>query len=108
MLETFFAVLLTAGLWLLTVPFYPMRCIVCGLTKSDSLPWYKTWGLGLVLVVGLIVFHTGINSLFRPRFPVMSPSSISPITANPASPPSAGASATIPLATKRNIGEAAA
>jgi hypothetical protein len=27
---TFFAVVLTAGLWLLTLPFYPSRCIVCG------------------------------------------------------------------------------
>ncbi len=40
---TFFAVLLTAGLWLLTLPFYPKRCITCGVSKSDSVPWYRTW-----------------------------------------------------------------
>lgn len=27
---TFFAVVLTGGLWLLALPFYPKRCIVCG------------------------------------------------------------------------------
>jgi len=27
---TYFAVVLTAGLWLLTLPFYPSRCIACG------------------------------------------------------------------------------
>ena len=27
---TFFAVILTGGLWLLVILFYPTRCIVCG------------------------------------------------------------------------------
>lgn len=27
---TFFAVLITAGFWLLAIPFYPKRCVVCG------------------------------------------------------------------------------
>lgn len=27
---TFFAILLTLGLWLLVLPFYPLRCIGCG------------------------------------------------------------------------------
>jgi hypothetical protein len=27
---TFFAVVLTGGLWLLAIPFYPKRCIICG------------------------------------------------------------------------------
>lgn len=40
---TFFAVFLTAGFWLLALPFYPKRCITCGLRKSDSVPWYRTW-----------------------------------------------------------------
>jgi hypothetical protein len=30
---TFFAVLITGGLWLLALPFYPKRCVICG---SDS------------------------------------------------------------------------
>lgn len=28
---TFFAVLLTFGWWLLAIPFYPKRCVICGL-----------------------------------------------------------------------------
>lgn len=47
---TFFAVLLTAGFWLLAIPFYPKRCITCGLGKSESLPWYQTWRLGAVIL----------------------------------------------------------
>ena len=27
---TFFAILLTAGLWFLALPFYPLRCMNCG------------------------------------------------------------------------------
>ena len=58
---TFFAVLLTAGLWLLAIPFYPKRCITCGLGKSESVPWYQTWRLAAALVAGAvaaaILFH---------------------------------------------------
>jgi hypothetical protein len=61
---TFFAVLLTAGLWLLAIPFYPKRCITCGLGKSDSAPWYKTWRLGLALAVAVIA-GGGTASLLR-------------------------------------------
>ncbi len=59
---TFFAVLLTAGLWLLALPFYPKRCITCGLTKSDSVPWYRTWRVAvfpLLLCIGMAVFLAG-------------------------------------------------
>lgn len=55
---TFFAVVLTAGLWLLALPFYPKRCIVCGLAKSESVPWYRTWRVvvfPLLLYVGIVV-----------------------------------------------------
>ena len=27
---TFFAVIITGGFWILDIPFYPKRCIVCG------------------------------------------------------------------------------
>ena len=27
---TFFGIVLSGGLWLLAVPFYPKRCVVCG------------------------------------------------------------------------------
>lgn len=30
---TFFAVLVTGGLWLLAIPSYPLRCVVCGSTE---------------------------------------------------------------------------
>ncbi|MGP8052149.1 MAG: zinc ribbon domain-containing protein [Desulfobaccales bacterium] len=33
---TFFAVLLTAGFWLLALPLYPQRCILCGKTSSSA------------------------------------------------------------------------
>ncbi len=64
---TFFAVLLTAGVWFLAIPFYPKRCITCGLRKSDSIPWYRTWKLGLVIAVGLIAFGAAMNELFSPE-----------------------------------------
>jgi hypothetical protein len=35
---TFFAVILTGGLWLLTLLFYPSRCIVCG-SKTQRAWW---------------------------------------------------------------------
>jgi hypothetical protein len=31
---TFFAVFLTFGLWILAIPFYPKRCIICGERRS--------------------------------------------------------------------------
>lgn len=34
---TFFAVLVTFGFWLIIVPFYPLRCIRCGLDKVDAI-----------------------------------------------------------------------
>lgn len=33
---TFFAVVITGGLWLLAIPFYPKRCVVCGLGEYDA------------------------------------------------------------------------
>lgn len=30
---TFFAVILTGGLWLIAILFYPERCIICGSSK---------------------------------------------------------------------------
>jgi hypothetical protein len=36
-LGTFFAVILTGGLWLLAIPGYPERCCVCGVSKEEVL-----------------------------------------------------------------------
>jgi len=33
---TLFMVVLTAGLWLLVIPFYPARCVVCGTGRSEA------------------------------------------------------------------------
>jgi hypothetical protein len=62
---TFFAVLLTAGLWLLAIPFYPKRCITCGLGKSESVPWYQTWRLGSAILAGGVLAAV----LFLPSVP---------------------------------------
>jgi hypothetical protein len=68
---TFFALLLTAGFWLLALPFYPKRCIACGLSKTESVPWYRTWRLGLVLAVGVVAFGTTMYTWFPPSRPVV-------------------------------------
>jgi len=34
---TFFMVIITGGLWILIIPFYPIRCIVCG-SQAIGLP----------------------------------------------------------------------
>ncbi len=33
---TFFAVVLTGGSWLLAIPFYQPRCVICGTVVSES------------------------------------------------------------------------
>ena len=33
---TFFMVVLTCGFWLLAIPFYPSRCINCGISQSEA------------------------------------------------------------------------
>lgn len=35
---TLFIVFLTAGFWLLFIPLYPKRCIICGDEESESGP----------------------------------------------------------------------
>jgi hypothetical protein len=61
---TFFAVIITAGLWLIAIPFYPKRCITCGLGKSEVVPWYKTWRLAAVLLAGGVLAVVFVSSLF--------------------------------------------
>jgi hypothetical protein len=50
---TFFAVLLTAGFWLLVIPFYPVRCIKCGHTRGDvdATAKYIIAAAGVIVVV---------------------------------------------------------
>lgn len=35
---TFFAAVLTGGLWLLAIPLYPTRCIICGQQEDSDSP----------------------------------------------------------------------
>jgi hypothetical protein len=52
---------------LFALPFYPKRCITCGLSKSDSVPWHKTWRLGLVLVAGVTAFGVLMDRVAPPE-----------------------------------------
>lgn len=49
---TLFAVIFTAGLWLFAIPFYPKRCLTCGLSEAESVPWYRMRSTIFVLIVG--------------------------------------------------------
>jgi hypothetical protein len=51
---TFFAVVFTAGFWLVPLLFYPKRCINCGLTKSDSVSWHRTWRLPVLVFLAIV------------------------------------------------------
>jgi hypothetical protein len=93
---TLFAVLLTAGFWLIAIPFYPKRCITCGLKKSDSVSWYKTWQLGFVVALVLIGIGVATAALLfsrtsKPALMVQAPNheasaSSSPISSAAVSP----------------------
>ena len=63
---TFFIAILTWGFWLLAIPFYPKRCIVCGhgnepssiskLSNYSYLPsnekkWYKKWWAIIIFII---------------------------------------------------------
>jgi len=102
---TFFMVLLTFGLWLLVIPFYPIRCTTCGCSRGDAGPapgapsqrgvigGLTTWEIiALVLAVGVILtglFHTLIgpsssnNRASAPTESVSSPVRTSAATEDP-------------------------
>lgn len=44
---TLFAVILTAGLWLIAIPFYPTRCVACGA------PGERQWAKNILLMLGI-------------------------------------------------------
>jgi hypothetical protein len=59
---TFFAVLFTGGLWLLAIPFYPVRCIRCGLTRGSADDTkYVIAAAGLIVVVLVLLFPHKIS-----------------------------------------------
>jgi hypothetical protein len=73
---TFFAVIITFGFWIFAIPFYPKRCIRCGLKKgsraTSSLSasvnfysnrpqvWYKTWWGILMIIVSSAAIVTAL------------------------------------------------
>jgi hypothetical protein len=61
-------VVITAGFGLFALPFYPKRCIVCGIEKSSVVDWYRTWAwipLGVLVVMAMLVFSTFLLILIR-------------------------------------------
>jgi hypothetical protein len=67
---TFFGAIVTLGIWLFTIPFYPKRCIGCGLEAAkvnlnpleiNSLArkagGFKWWMIPLGLVAFIIIFN---------------------------------------------------
>ena len=48
---TFFAVILTGGLWLFAIPFYPSRCIVCGNSEKQTNVAIKV----IFVIIGIFV-----------------------------------------------------
>jgi hypothetical protein len=66
---TFFMVLLTCGLWLLVIPFYPARCINCGLTRGSAVThnfrvwfWSLNWASRICVVLAPFVLMFGIGA----------------------------------------------
>ena len=53
---TFLMVLLTFGLWLFVIPFYPARCITCGLPRNEALPPWRQAPLIIVAGIALVSF----------------------------------------------------
>jgi hypothetical protein len=54
-------VLVTCGLWLLVIPFYPARCVTCGLTRHSALiqsvlAWYRGLSRTSQSVVSVVLF----------------------------------------------------
>ena len=62
---TFFLVVITGGLWLLAILFYPLRCITCGLTSSDARGSRGALAFVFILILAAmfgIITHTGKRS----------------------------------------------
>jgi hypothetical protein len=71
---TFFMVLITLGLWMLVIPFYPARCINCGLTRHSAimhhfLVWYRNLNrvskTYLIITPFLLLFGLGIFNALK-------------------------------------------
>lgn len=70
---TFFAVVLTVGLWLVALPFYPPRCIICGNMISgwnDAIEWKGALKFTVVFV-GLVGFWVVAVRVIPPTAPAI-------------------------------------
>src|SRR5208282_370449 len=60
---TLFMVLITFGLWLFVIPFYPARCITCGLTRGTAhftvLPEWAKIALPATVILLVIIVVIG-------------------------------------------------
>jgi hypothetical protein len=68
---TFFMALITFGLWLFVIPFYPVRCIVCGVQRQEALrsnlsTWLASRTTGQKVVLGLML--AGLAALIAITF----------------------------------------
>jgi hypothetical protein len=96
---TVLMVLVTCGLWLLVIPFYPVRCMNCGMKRSSAvmqniLAWYRGLNRGsrayVILVPLVILACCGVfNAILSAPQPNVDNSSTPPTAAsnNPSSVP---------------------
>jgi hypothetical protein len=61
---TFFAVLITGGLWLLTIPCYPLRCVSCG-SSGGTIPANYRRGLSLDIIYRKISQKNALIKKYR-------------------------------------------
>lgn len=79
---TFFAVVFTAGFWLLAIPFYPQRCINCGLTMRWRYDPKILLAAAVVCVLALAVIfntnpafkQTALSATVKDKGPIQNPS----------------------------------
>jgi hypothetical protein len=58
---TFFAVIVTFGLWLIAIPFYPLRCIACGKETEKASVSKKVLVMGINLIIAFFIFMVVSN-----------------------------------------------
>lgn len=67
-LGTFFAVILTGGLWLLALPFYPKRCVTCGSPEKSSPATARLALMGGLMILGVsLMLWAGWHNLRERR-----------------------------------------
>jgi hypothetical protein len=65
-LMTLLAVLLSFGLWLLLIPLYPARCVVCGTTRNYALVHdERNTGARIVRLLGFAILALVIVWILR-------------------------------------------